>query len=246
MKKTWAILSIICLSVFLLTGCQSASEKETSEIEKIAENFFKSDYDYEETTTYYDVNGRIRNMQVIEGQLFQEPYKEHLRVTPYSRTIKGTSSELYRTGKWNFITVYAPTANGWVKQMQQRTHPHGFGRDLTFSAARQDTTDENLEIYSAEYTVDDGKTYNLKEDLSAVISQKYYLDKDKKILVRIETDLTESNKKYAMSIDMFENGSTMKQAEEKVTKMNDIKQTVVLNIYNLGNATEFDLPKATE
>lgn len=245
MKKTWAIRSVICLSVFLLTGCQSASEKETSEIAGIVENFFKSDYDYEETTTYYDVDGRIRIMQVIEGQLFQDPYKEHLRVTPYSRTIKGTSSDLYRTGKWNFITAYVPTDNGWVKQMQQRAHPHGFGRDLTFSSGKQDTNDPNLEIYSAEYTVDDGKSYKLNEDLSAVISQKYYVDKDKKILVRIETDLTEMNKKHAMIVDMVENGSTMKQAKEKVAKMNDITQTVVLDIYNLGNATDFDLPKGT-
>jgi hypothetical protein len=115
---------------------------------------------------------------------------------------------------------------------------------LHFKFDREDTIDgKDVEIYTAEYTKNISEAYQIQDDLTYTVKQEYYLDKDRNILIRVVTDLSDMSEKIAIANDMSANRSTIEEAENNFEQINGLQQKEILNIYNYGNPTEIKWPE---
>ena len=75
MRKSIFSLCASCTLVFV--AC--AGKNESGEIESIVKKFYSSGYDYEKITTLYEDDNLVSEV-IVEGQIIQEPYKEHVEL----------------------------------------------------------------------------------------------------------------------------------------------------------------------
>lgn len=231
-------LFIILLFIVLLFGCNSANDIDKIGIEKIVDAFYEADYDYERITETYNKDTDTYTSVIIDGQVFNKPYKEHYKVV---------SSETEPIAKEIFIEndkARILTNEGWMTQTVSRGRPAGYGKATEFKLDREETLDgKSVEIYTAEYTEKVSELYQIQEELEYTIKQEYYLNKEQQVLIRIVTDWTDRNEKIAIANDMSANGATLEQAQNNVALLPTLQQKETLNIFNMGNATEFEWPE---
>lgn len=244
MKKSYIGFCLICLIPFLFSGCNNTSSESKSGIEKAVADFYEADYDYEKIDEAYNKNTDSYSNTVYEGQVFNNPYKEHFEVvSPDSNSI---TKEIYYDNNWIFGSVRAHvlTDDGWVLQTVSRNRPMGYGKELQFKLDREETIDgKKVEVYTTEYTESVSKLYQIQEDITYTVKQEYYLDKEQKVLIRIVSDTSDCIEKTAIANDMSANGYTLEQAQNNVKQqLPASQQKDNLNIFNYGNATEIEWP----
>ena len=216
---------------------------ETHIVTAVAD-FYQAEYDYEKFIVTFDKDTDKRSEVISEGLVLQDPYKEHIKVV--SSKNEALWKEIYYekseiSGK---VDAYIATKDGWVLQRVTRNRPHGYGEDLHFKFDREDTIDgKDVEIYTAEYTKNISEAYQIQDDLTYTVKQEYYLDKDRNILIRVVTDLSDMSEKIAIANDMSANRSTIEEAENNFEQINGLQQKEILNIYNYGNPTEIKWPE---
>lgn len=235
MKYRHIGLFIIFLFLILLFGCNSAINIDKTGIEKIVETFYEADYDYERITETYNKDTDTYSTVAIEGQVFNKPYKEHYKVV--SSESEQIAKEVYiENNKARILTN-----EGWVTQTVSRGRPTGFGKVREFKLEREESVDGKIvEIYTAEYTEKVSQLYQLQKELEYTVKQEYYLDKERQMLIRIVTDWTDRNEKIAVANDMSANGVSLEQAQNNVVLLPTLQQKETLNIFNAGNATDFE------
>jgi hypothetical protein len=220
MKKQYLVVLLICLILLTLSGCNTTGNEGESEIEKAVADFYQAGYDYEKIIETYDQDTDKYTKVILAGQVWQNPYKEHVKVDSY-----------------------VLSKDGWVSQKVTQNRPYGYGKELQYQLDREETIDgEAVEVYTAEYTDNIAEAFQIQEDLTYTVKQEYYLDKDDGILVRVVTDLADMNKKVAIANDMSANGSTLAEAEKNSEQIAGLQQKEILNIYNYGNPTAITWP----
>lgn len=61
-----------------------------------------------------------------------------------------------------------------------------------------------------------GKKYRINEELECAVKQEYYIDNEKQILTRIDTDLTDLNQKTYIANDISVNRESLDIAQKNM------------------------------
>jgi hypothetical protein len=236
MKKTVSLIAIFILSVSLY-GCGSMQTSTNNEIEDIVKAFYQSGYDYvrTETSTVDGVESKI----VYTGQVFTNPYKEHVTISS-SENVDSTYTEEYfkEDGNQVAITLVSDTGEE-INTTGTREYPYGYNQDITYEQDKNTMIDDiEAEVYQGTYSVDIGSAYGLDSDLTATVSQTYYLSKEDRTLLQINTDLTEYN--YVMSLATYMSTSEASEEVARENVSNEDTSFVTLEITNLDNPTDFN------
>lgn len=248
MKKGFVI--ILLLAVCSICSCKN--KEDQSAIEAIVSDFYNSDYAYEETTELYASDGSLGLRSVYEGTVFQSPYKEHKKVISYDTFDNSMDTngllfnEIYFHGVSKAVIAYVSTDNGWVKQMVTRTYPYGYGESITFSEVPDKTlSTDSEEVYTGEYKVVPSLKIASNLQISAVVKQKYYVDKKSGTITRIETDLTDLDRMANIINCINMNGDTLEEAQKKVSDDRS-KKINRLTITEYGNPDDFQIPDVAD
>ncbi len=184
-------------------------------IEAAVQAFYASEYDYEETHTFGS-DGEESGI-VYEGQVTLEPYHEHVTVRTFGDTTASYSEVTYEEKDGTVSAELVLADGGTASQTVQRKYPYGYGESITFTE-QEDGVADSMEvlIWHGEYVTDVGKAYGFKEELTAVVSQTYYVSKDDHMLIRVDTDLTGLNQTIAIA-NAMSGGLSYEEAKETVT-----------------------------
>ena len=209
MKKVFIYL-LSGIAALSLAGC--AAPKKTG-IAGIVDDFFESSYEYQKERSVYQDG--VESEIITEGKYIASPYQEYVRVVEPAES--GVWSEMYISGRGRMVNYVMKTKDGLAKQKAGRSYPYGYGEDLKFTLAREENVDGvTCEVYQTSYTVEIGGGLRSRETLTAVISQEYYIDTDKKQVVMVYTDLTEQNRKTNIVNEMMMKDISAKEAEKNV------------------------------
>ena len=72
------------------------------------------------------------------------------------------------------------------------------------------------------------------------------MDKENKVLTKIETDLTDLNRMRDTINYISVNGYSLEEAQKKVALDNEIKEINILNITKYGDPDDFQIPDIQE
>lgn len=217
------------------TGCEKSNKK----IDSIVKNFYSSGYDYKKILTLYK-GEEVISQTISEGQIFQNPYKEHAKIIASSN--ENIWDEIYCDKSSGYILTDSQLQESPIKM----PNPYGYGENITFKQKVDITLDgKKVVSHAAEYTVDIGKTYGIKESLKAIIKQEYIIDPHTGIIIKIKTDLSEQNKINEIAVQMSANKMSYEEALKAYEKNIPYKTEEELYIYNFQNPTEFDMPEKT-
>lgn len=233
MKKIFT--AMLCLAAIIIPGCGN-SERDTG-IEGIVDDFYKSDYEYQLTRKTTGENGD-EIVVVYGGKVIDSPYEEYVKVVePQEGTLW---SECYYTKKGLGGRLVMRTNDEVTEQaLVKREYPYGYGENLKFVADREETVDGVMcEVYKAEYTQTVGGGMRSKETLEAVISQEYYVDKEKKQLTMIYTDLEDLYRKNAIINYMIGDSSLTLETAQKRADAEDYAANETLKIFNYNGEIE--------
>lgn len=225
-----------------LTGCGPSDVPEDG-IERIVSDFYSGSYEYRKTLTSRQ-GGKVTERTVTEGKVVHDPYREYVHLVRSSLDLVWSEAYYYGSGK--AVDALLRTPDGWQNTKTEQSAPYGYGQTLTFSSeGEQDVDGVATEVYSAQYEVEFQKDFGLDEPLTAVVTQVYYVDKDKQVLTRLETDLTDYSIKNTMANDMAVNGLKLREAEERVAEREDYTQQEVLEISHFGEEISIELPETS-
>ncbi len=215
--------------------------------------FYKSDYEYTKTTIVQASD--YESKSVYLGQVFNNPYKEHILLTESSDY--GIKPEIESETKLSAVpeiyyyeenpdefTARIINEKGEFEQFDiERVYPFGYGENINFTKL-DDTVLEDKPVYAfqGEFTVDIGELYDLDSVLNSNVSQIYYVSKDTLQLVRIASDLTDYNVNINIATKAVFQGTSVEVEKANYTQTNEsLKQ--VLDIYNIGKPSNFEVPK---
>lgn len=225
MKKSRAVLLFLCISSVLFTvGCnnKNANEEVDANIENfhnILNEFYESNYSYRKTLTQND----DEILTVIEGERISSDYKEHVSIIQSEGGSLWTEAYYWQDN--GRISAKIKTDNGWIDGNAAREYPYGYGADFNNI---QYTKQGNDYIYTAEYTLDIGKGYQIPS-LNAAVSQEYYIDASEQRIEKIITDLSDCNYKAGLANLMSANGCSLEDAKEQMDP-DDFEQRETLEI----------------
>lgn len=152
-------LIFVIATACIFSGCSASSPKTGSGIEACVSNFYRADYDYIKTEETVQEDGSVSRV-VYEGELTNDPYTEHIRITsdqPQSLT------EIYLTEKLGVVTSKLLYNGEWVEQKAFRERPGGYGGKITYQFNRTERIDgKEIDIYDAYYTVAAARAYGLR------------------------------------------------------------------------------------
>lgn len=230
------------LSAVFLTACGEKNAPEGS-IERIVADFYETGYDYQKELVTCDVDtGEVLETQMVaEGQIFTEPYREHVKYLS-DESGRALEQEAYFEETKTGVRAVLVTKDGTKEQSVTRSMPYGYGEDISF--AQQDDTvmnDREVLVYAGEYQVDIGENYRLSETLVATVSQEYYVDKETGVLLCIVTDITDLNRKNQAAVDVSANGTELKKALADAETEQPCKKEILM-IDHYGEPTEFQMP----
>ena len=73
-------------------------------------------------------------------------------------------------------------------------------------------------VYKTEYKTVIGEEYELEENIEAIVSQEYYINKETGKIERINTDTSDLNRANNIAISMYSSGHTLEEATEKANE----------------------------
>ena len=211
-------------------------------LDKALNDFYNNNYEYKRTVYPISMDKRIDdNMFVSEGKIVSFPYRE------YSKVVESNESTL-----WNEVYYYSEgrdiislvnISNEWISNKTERSYPYGYNKKLHLLSEREETINNTIyTVYFTEYKVNIGTKYHLSDAVYAVIKQKYYINKDREELTRIDTDLSDLQKKTFIANDMSINGKSLNSALNDVEGAENMNSWEKLEIYNIGEKLEIEIP----
>lgn len=247
MKKMKLILVSVCLGMFLVS-CGKSSQVNPNEIvatEDTAKNFmgnvvnqfYHAGYDYTQIDQYKKADQTTQT--IIKGQVFVEPYKEHITVVDAGNA-ESTYSELYYEEKHNKIKATLISNGKRIEQTAKaRQYPDGYGQAVTYTKEKNQKIDgKEMLVYQGEYILDVGRVYQIKDELKANVKQTYYITQKQHKIYKIETDLSDYDKMIAIATDISTNGQSKEEASANIKK-DMLKHSRSLEIEHFGDPTPF-------
>ena len=228
MKK---IFRYIFLSIMVIGLSACGKNEKPDAIAKNLTSYLESDFEYYKTTNYVDENGECRQI-VVKGTYVANPYQETIQV------IEGQENSPWEkavyTGAGEVVTAKVYAESEWTETLLKREYPYGYEENLTLEFAGEEHIDDVLcEVYKGSYTVTLGDNLFVDEKIDAMVSQKYYVEKEKGALIGVDTDLTDLNEKTYIYNAILANGYTLKEAKESAEKVDDFSKTEELRLsYN--------------
>ncbi len=236
MRKTMFIS--MAFMVLVCTGCHSVSQEKS--IESVVSEFFEADYEYRKVDIYFHGDTEFFSI-VTEGKIIYSPYKEYRKIVESSG--QSLWDEMYLSGNGKVVDAKMNSNNEWHDVKMSREYPYGYGEKLQFVLDREENADNRkLEVYAAEYTVDVSKNFRLEEELKAIVTQEYFLEKDSNTLVQIDTDLTDLNPKLFIANDISANGVALDIAQSHMEKESGLSEIVKLEILNYKGDIWIEVP----
>ncbi len=248
MRRIFRKISVCAISGAMLiafAGCggQDADQAESldqEEIAEIVEEFQQGNYEYRKIST----SGPDRKeVFACEGKVIRDPYEEYVRVADEYAELSSAQSETYYTGDVSGYRAQVKSPDGSIVEQQDIQPPalYGYGEDLSFSYDRSESVDGvQCDVYASEYgdTVGGEADRPNTEAMEITIRQEYYIDPNKKQVVRVDTDLGEWNRASAIANEMMSAASTgnpisLEEAEKNVENR-DFSSGEILEISNFN------------
>ena len=249
MFKNGKIILYLCVFSSFLSGCvgnAESSKTEKTDIETSVAEFYKTDYDFEESYIRYDEQGNEYAQMYVKGTVIRNPFQIHMKyLNPNSKIL-----EMYMYGDEAHPDRIALTndSDEWKKiNSGVYAHEYGYSRVLKFEKDREESiNDKKTLVYTTSYVEDMGKTYRMDQEIPYTIYQEYYMDKETLQLVRIITDTTDARIKKEIAQMSQMDSISVEEAAEKVANDKNIKNASynkeILDIYNYGNAANLSIP----
>lgn len=237
-----SLVLCICCSILLACGCRKTDDQhedqhdEQQDASTVVSAFFDGNYTYEKITYNGD-----QVTSVIEGEIINSPYVEYQKRTGG----EGTSlwEEMYCCGEGDVVNTYIKTNGTWENSVMKVARPYGYGEDLQLEYVEEVENDGGvLELYETDYTVELGKNF-LEEELTAAVSQTYYLDMENECVVRVDTDLTELQCFTAVLNDVLTSGKDLDEAMQDAEDQGNIIQKEELYVSDFGEVENITDPR---
>lgn len=241
MKKRIKTISFLIFIILMFTSCDETKNEKT--IDTIVSNFFNGSYEYSKTNTCcVDNKDHNSTVTVVEGKVTRNPYKEYVRIVENADSALWTEAYYYGNGK--VVNALIKTSEGWQKTKMKVEHPYGYEEKLDFKFDREEKIDGSInKVYTTEYKINIGKKYRINEELECTVKQEYYIDNEKQILTRIDTDLTDLNQKTYIANDISVNRETLDIAQKNMEQQKNLSEIEQLEIFNFNGEIDIDIPE---
>ena len=244
MSKRYMSMILAGLALFL-TACGSQTPETNSpddpsegadvqaELPAWLDRFYNGSYEYLNSTIDPETGTAVT---VMSGKRISSPYTEYVKVVEPGDSVW---SEAYFHGDGDEIEAILNTEDGYVTQQAKRGYPYGYGEELEFTEPEKEQLgDVECDVYETEYTVDLAEQMNedageevISEPLTAVVTQKYYVDPEKDELIRVVTDLSDQTAKTEASVFMMSQGLSAEEALEK-TSGDQLQELIEITAYD--------------
>ena len=244
MSKRYMSMILAGLALFL-TACGSQAPETNSpddlsegadvqaELPAWLDKFYNGSYEYLNSTIDPETGTAVT---VMSGKRISSPYTEYVKVVEPGDSVW---SEAYFHGDGDEIEAILNTEDGYVTQQTKRGYPYGYGEELEFTEPEKEQLgDVECDVYETEYTVDLAEQMNedageevISEPLTAVVTQKYYVDPGKDELIRVVTDLSDQTAKTEASVFMMSQGLSAEEALEK-TSGDQLQELIEITAYD--------------
>lgn len=244
MSKRSMSMILAGLALFL-TACGSQAPETNSpddssegadvqaELPAWLDKFYNGSYEYLNSTIDPETGTAVT---VMSGKRISSPYTEYVKVVEPGDSVW---SEAYFHGDGDEIEAILNTEDGYVTQQTKRGYPYGYGEELEFTEPEKEQLgDVECDVYETEYTVDLAEQMNedageevISEPLTAVVTQKYYVDPGKDELIRVVTDLSDQTAKTEASVFMMSQGLSAEEALEK-TSGDQLQELIEITAYD--------------
>ena len=244
MSKRYMSMILAGLALFL-TACGSQAPETNSsddpsegadvqaELPAWLDKFYNGSYEYLNSTIDPETGTAVT---VMSGKRISSPYIEYVKVVEPGDSVW---SEAYFHGDGDEIEAILNTEDGYVTQQTKRGYPYGYGEELEFTEPEKEQLgDVECDVYETEYTVDLAEQMNedageevISEPLTAVVTQKYYVDPGKDELIRVVTDLSDQTAKTEASVFMMSQGLSAEEALEE-TSGDQLQELIEITAYD--------------
>ena len=224
-RKSLSGKPIVCvlISILLLGLCAcGAKEADQEGISGIVEEFHHGDYEYRKIS----LSGKEEEVTLVyEGKVIADPYEEYVRVADEFAASSMVQEMHYQKEDAGY-SVQVKNADGSVvtqKDIQPPYPYYGHEKDLSFTfEGKEKASGVVCEVYQTKYqdTVGGEADRQNTESIEITIRQKYYIDMEKRRVVKVDTDLEELSRANSI-INLMQSPVqklSREEAEENVKK----------------------------
>lgn len=223
--KKFKIISVFLVVVFCLslaTSCAGSGQVENQTIEEMLDAIYDSDFDYTKVEYQENDNSPEQTEVILAGEYSHDPYEEHIKVisSPYLDNSMGDNNlnitEFRYSSVAGIVIAEILTGDGWVEQqLPQRPALFPTGENIEYQFIEQTELEGNIvEVYSGTYSENIAERFGYEEEIKAIITQKYYVDKSKKRVVKIESELSDHAQKISIANYMASSDLNYSEAQE--------------------------------
>ena len=249
MLRKVSVCAISGTMLVVLFGCGGQNRAEAlnqEEVAEIVEEFQQGSYEYRKTSTSGPDQEEVL---AYEGKIIRDPYEEYVRIADEYAEMSSLVSEMYYTRDESGYSAQIKSPNGSITEQHiqppTRYGYYGYGEELSFTYDREErVNDVRCNVYKAEYqdTVGGEPDFPGTEPIDFTIRQEYYIDPDKKQVVRVDTDLGERDRANEIIMSMVSAQSigdpiSQEEAEENVENR-DFSAGEILEISNFNGSID--------
>lgn len=239
MKKMKVLVTLLLVVSSLLCSCGFLKDDT---LVSAWDELHNSNFSYVETRTFLDENNKTASL-VIEGECTAEPYIFTQKIVEgdaiWSECYIYQEDDAYKglvmiDGVWQEAKVGQddPIFDGYEER-----------NDIKILSKEEKSLDGNsYVIYKTEYKTVVGEEYELEENIEAIVSQEYYINKETGKIERINTDTSDLNRVNNIAISMNSSVDTLEEATEKANEQAS-KTAVEVNITYIDGNYVLEIPE---
>ena len=239
MKKMKVLVTLLLFISSLLCSCGFLKDDT---LVSAWDELHNSNFSYVETRTFQDESDKTASL-VIKGECTADPYIFTQEIVEgdaiWSECYIFQEDDAYKglvmiDGVWQEAKVGQddPIFDGYEER-----------NDIKILAKEEKSLDGiSYVIYKTEYKTMVGEEYGLEENIEAIVSQEYYINKDTGKIERINTDTSDLNRANNIAISMYSSGDTLEEATEKANEQAS-ETTVEVNITYIDGNYVLEIPE---
>ena len=242
MKKMKVLVTLLLVISSLLCSCGFLKEDT---LVSAWDELHDSNFSYVETSILQDKNGNATRL-VIEGECTAEPYIFTQEI------VEGDAiwSECYIYQEDDAYKGLVMIDSVWQEAKVGQDDPVFDGYEERNGIKILSKEEKSLHgisyvIYKTEYKTVVGEEYELEENIEAIVSQEYYINKETGKIERINTDTSDLNRANNIAIHMYTSGDTLEEAIEKANEQAS-ETTVEVEITYIDDNYVLEIPEVTK
>ena len=242
MKKMKVLVTLLLVISSLLCSCGFLKDDT---LVSAWDELHDSNFSYVETSIFQDKNGNATRL-VIEGECTAEPYIFRQEI------VEGDAiwSECYIYQEGDAYKCVVMVDGVWQEAKAGQDAPIFSGyeerNDIKILSKEEKSLDgTSYVVYKTEYKTVIGEEYELEENIEAIVSQEYYINKETGKIERINTDTSDLNRANNIAISMYSSGDTMEEATEKVNEQAS-ETKVEVKITYIDDNYVLEIPEVTK